>query len=470
MIKLKQIALCAALLSLATNICLADPQKLPEDNPSLRLWDGTFDAAADATRKVEEHNNIVVDAKNCPTQPANKIAFTEDELKKRKACEDLQKVANKMSAEAGSVRKEQRAFAHVSRASDVVAAGAVAAVAGSELLMKDESQGSSLKKVAKIQEVAGYASYATGATDFGLGAYAYLSQKKKLENIKSSLGPAITTNPQIQTDLENSIEKTKKAAYSHMLFGAGKAAVGFVSMKLAKSNRKEADKLKSISPASDATAAVVYDAGAASATYPTNQVAVSMIDPSTGAAVVSTTGINTGSTRGLIGSSSGASTMGSSRSPASTNGKNNSNISRDGGKSVSAVIAVNTAAPGTTQSKSDSESIDANADTLSGFEVSLTGSGGGRSASSYRGSSGSDEGNPILDLFSQLNKGEDKGVPNSASKINPNELYKDALQGHSEPATAEDENISLFDRIKAIHFRALDSGRVLGPSIVQVRN
>lgn len=448
----------------------AKPAKQPnkpkdDDAPSaLRLWDGSFDRAADATREVEKHKDIKVSDESCPSQPADlNLGWTEPEIQKYRACEKAKKALKVMSAEAGSIRKEQRVMANVSRVSDVVAVGSVTATLGSQLFMKDETQGASLNKVANIQEVAGYASYATGATDFSLGAYAYLSQKKRLEDVKKNLGSSISSNPQIQADLENSIEKTKSAAYSHMLYGAGKAAVGFVSMKMAKSNREQAEKLKSL-PAPVPVAMLPDNLGGGPAfSYPSNGASFTVAD-----------GSNSGSsllTNTAPVSSGASSGTGSSVLP---EGKRNLASNEKGGLSDAAKPAGSSPAKapdGGAASASAEEDApkDATKEALGGFEVALGGGGAPRYSGSTK--SATTEENSILGVFGMLTKNGDESPKSVATGINPNQLYEDATAEQGEGSSQKNgSEASLFDLIKAKHLKMLGAGRLQRPGEVQIKN
>ncbi len=457
-------------ISLAwASVCLGDPPPPPEDAPSFiqrNSWEGSFDRSADATRAAELELKKGINI-TCDSAQFQNAGLTAAQVSQRVAdCLKTQQEAKGYAEKTEGIRKTQRVLSDVSKVSDAAAAGAIGAAGYMELMHKDATQADNLRSVANIEEAAAYAAYASAATDFSLGAYAYLSHKQKLEDMKEKLaGEKNSQNPEAVEKLHTAAEATTEAAYNHMLYGVGKAAVGYTGMWLAKNNRKEAERLSSID-----TTAVELNPALAAGNLPNNGPAyVHNNSPQ----ISFPSGTNTGSGSTSVASSSpvisssGASMMMPSRGsrklasakmgPAASGGGSNSLLSTGAGGGA--------AAGGSTNQEATAEPTK---EALQSFEMSLSGGG-----PSYRGgNSGKAEGPSIPQLLSSLMGGEEP-TKSAATGLNPNRMYREALAGGetqgSPDGIHESEDSSLFELIKAKHNKMLESGRLQGPGAVSVR-
>lgn len=438
------------------------------------LWEGSFDKAGDATRAAEvelgKHNY------NCA---AYRESAAPDAEKERlyQQCQAAARQAGGFTQEAGRIRTEQRVFSEVSKASDIAAVGAIGAVAYGQMGKASSGQSDGLLQAAQLQETAGYVSYAAGATDFSLGAYAYLRQKQRLEAMHKVFETQMrNAPPAVKSKLATAAEESKNAAYSHMMYGAGKAAVGAASIYLAKRNREQAANMSSISQSAmlppaqqQAVASVPLVAGAAP-NYQNNSPQFALAQPK------GTTGSAT-----HPGGSAGAGASGSAplelkgisdaaRAAYRSNGGGGSGLS--GGSGAAPGGAGGAAAATSDDRAPASAEADGNHNEALGdaFELSLSGAGprygGGKS------SSGDDATGGLGSLLSSA-LGNSETV--AATGINPNQVFREAtsdLTGEEQGSMAgvNGGGSTLFQVIKLKYNKMVEVGRVQGPGVVQVRN
>lgn len=236
-----------------------DPEKRDaparkEEKPAFhrKLWEGSFDRAGDQAGSVakqldgglefncEEQFGFKPAAPGRAARPANWAAMSD--------CKNREAASRGFAKDAKSIQSQQKVMSVVSKVSDVAALASVGGVIYAELGVKKQNQANTYESAANIQRMAGKASYVTGATDLTLGAYAFVAQKRKLENMQKTLNGkgASTDNGNLNSSLTNAVEATKKAAYAHMMYGAGKMAAGYASMWLAKRTEKAAENMKTI--------------------------------------------------------------------------------------------------------------------------------------------------------------------------------------------------------------------------------
>lgn len=456
-----------------------DPAAAPEseDSPSFlrrNTWNSSFDRAGDATRdaEVELKKGIKI---NCNPEQFKKDGVTDAVVQQQVAtCEQKNAEAQNFGVEAGKIRSMQRVFADVSRVSDIAAVGSIGAVGYAELVKKNQSQSESLMGAARIQETAGVVSYTTGAADFSMGAYAYMAQKKKLEKMKETLS-GVSGNIQMNAQdvaavkkLAAAAEETKKAAYSHMMYGAGKAAVGYASMWMAKRNRELAASLSSLDmsmyppPAPPSAISQNKPAGDGGVPYyPNNNVQFILPTETDGASVAPS------SPSAPVVAGGGASVMPTDfRSLASTGG-GKGGVSSAGSPGSGGAGAGGGSAPageGEVAATAGKEAIN------QGFEISLSGGSGSRYGG---GGEKSKDDAGAGDLLGGLLGGS----PDSkATGLNPNQLYHDAtndLDGTEETgsmAGVGSKDRSLFDSVRLKYHKMSEVGRLQGPGAVEVKN
>lgn len=450
-------------------------ESVDDDSPGWirkNTWSGSFDEAGDATRAAE------LELKSGFTIECKEESFRTDNaapevVKQRMAdCVKAQEEAKTYAKDAEGIRNMQRTFAHVSRASDVAAVGAIGAVGYAQLIKKDESQAATMEGVAKIQETAGYVSYASGAADIGMGAYALAAQKTKLDKMNKTLSgisksgmKLSTADSALVTKIKKAAEQTQKAAYSHMAYGAGKVAVGYASMYLADKNRKIAESLSSIDPdmmstgvSAPASAPYVYQGSNGTAYYQNNNPSFAMPDGTS----ASTGGEGTAGTNSYSGAGGGASVMPSPefRQPASL-GKGNGGLGSAGASPKSG---------GGAESPLDASAEAEPPKSATAPEAGLNLSGGGGSRYGGGGGAPAEEGAPAPQVL-----GGD-GPSSKATGVNPNSLYADAMEGLDENQTqgsmagVSGSSKSLFQVIKLKYNKMMEVGRLQGPGAVEVRN
>jgi hypothetical protein len=461
---------------------LAQPSQ-PEQAPPLdddsagfvrrNTWSGSFDKAGDATRNAELE--LKSSGLTIPCEPDQfKGDGASDQVVQQRVTEcrqRAQEVAH-FGKDAESIRKMQRNFSLASKASDLAAVGAIGALGYSELMKKDSSQASSLKSVAKIETTAGYASYATGAADIGMGAYALAVQKRKLDKMKKTLSGISASGVQLTSadsalvsKIANAAEKTKSAAMSHMAYGAGKMAVGYATMWMADKNRKQAESLESIdmyAPVATATTSSNYKPTnyGNSASYQNNDPAFSLANGTT----VSSDGNPDGAAVG-----GGASVMpaADSRMPASL-GENGGGGS--GGSGIGSAGALKSspggdspAAPTADDSASPTKEALGN-----NFEVALGGGSGVRYGGGGK-TDGAEDDKPSTPQVLEAG-----GSTSKATGVNPESIYQDALKGLDETkgsmAGVSGSGLTLFEVVKAKYNKMMEVGRLQGPGAVEVRN
>jgi hypothetical protein len=447
-----------------------------EDSKSFlseHLWEGSFDKAGDASRNAEvalkKSNEWKI---NCSSGTDSSIPAAQAQAASAR-CAALKKEILSYGEEAGSIRSTQRIFADVSKASDIAAVGAIGATAYAQLGKRDPSQSSSLESVAKIQETAGYVSYASGAADISMGAYAYLAQKSKFEEMEEKLRKA-KASPQLLSKVSAAAEATKQAAYSHMMYGAGKAAFGYASMYMAKQNRKQAEALTSLTPETVATATAAATAtptisgatGGSGPTYNNNQPVFSVGD---GTSLSTATAASTSTSP--VFSSSGGSVMRASetRSLSSASGGSFS----PGGSGAAGGNSTGSSQAPSLEPTEEGEGTAAGGPKGDTYEMNTLGGsphyGGGSSKSS------SDDAGAITSLLTSALGG---GAPDSAGTgVNPNQVYRDAttdggMSGEEQgnEAGVSSANRSLFEVMRNKYSKIIQGGRVMGPGAVEVRN
>lgn len=466
------------------------------DNPSLMreyLWEGSFDRAGDATRAVETKLNGGLDF-NCEKYRTG-IEGTADQPPLKpdprayQACRYRQQQAEAAGAHATSIRQQQRVFSDISKVSDIAAVGAVGATITSELAMKNNSQVSSYEKAARIQKVAGQANYAAGATDLVLGATAFISQKNRLEQMKRELNAPIngynSDAGQLNSSLTNAIEQSKQAAYSHMLYGAGKMAAGYASIWASKRTARQAENLASIEmsqyemaamprPAQPATQYVVVGNNTPPA-YLNNT--PSFIYPNTSPG----SGNNTSppplasyptANAGGTGSSAAPATAVGSRALASSGAGGRGGLSAAAG-GMGGGSGSSSAPPATNEEKEKEKEKEAKEAVGNSFDIALT--GGVRNSFGHSGDSPGGADSPNLGALLGNIAGDGKNASNT--NISPNQVYQEATQGldgNEQQGSMSGVNgrneTSLFDIMRTKITKMIEVGNVGASKTVEVKN
>jgi hypothetical protein len=471
-----------------------------DDAPDLMreyLWEGSFDKAGDATRAAEQQLKSydfncekIADAADAADNPEKKnryIAFYND-------CKQRRDRARTASGEAAGIRKEQRLMSDISKVSDMAAVTAVGAAIYGELGMKNNNQAASFEQAANIQRTAGYADYAAGATDLALGATAYLHQKQKLEQIQKQLSSQVTTTEDgkqktfdqsesaINTALSNAAEQAKQAAYSHMLYGAGKMAAGYASVWASKRTAQQAANLESMDmsqyyPPMVPTAATppayavvgnnnppAYVSNQPTFTYPAGMAA------STGAAAA---GSPAGTTNFRAAAAGGAGGSGSSAAPNSAASRSLASAALGSGKGLTASGGGASSGTGASEAPASSPDDAAAEKTKEAvgpsFEMSLTGGIRNSFGGSGSGGSGSDT-NSLASLLGNV-AGDNK---NGGTNISPAALMQEAGQSPdgaqgSGPGVSSSDS-SLFEQIRSRITKRLELGDVGASKNVEVKN
>ncbi len=395
------------------------------------LWEGSFDKAGDASgeaAKQLEGVELDCDELRKPSPSVDGKPGRPADMNHYNACLQRKEAALEYAQQARSIQSQQKVFSVISKTSDVAAVGAVGAVIYGEMGVKTNNQAGSFEQAAHIQKTAGLVNYAAGAADFTMGAYAYVAHKNKLEQMQSSIsgsadGVKSNADPALGSGLANAVEASKSAAYSHMLYGAGKMAAGYASVWLAKRSQNQADKMNSIDASQyynfqnpvlvPAALPFTPPPGANAAPYYTNNQPTFIMPDSSGVSAQTqpATGVG-GNGPNLAGSSSGSSVAplgGLIRSPASISG---GKLSGGGGgdSSVASATAEDPAKEAVAK-----EAIGAS------FEAPLT--GGIRSFNGGSGSSAKEEPPNLAALL-----GSDQGKT-AATGLSPNQMYQDALEG-----------------------------------------
>ncbi|MGE3263375.1 MAG: hypothetical protein AB7K68_16470 [Bacteriovoracia bacterium] len=465
--------------------------KESEDNSKsfMREWtfENSFDKAGDANQNLENslkgNINYNCDQYRSVFEKDGKKYAASPELAAQ--CDQRQKAARNFRGDVASIKKQQRIFAEVSRVSDIAAVGAVGAVAYAELGQKKNNQSSTYTSAANLQEKAGIVAYTTGAADVSMGAWAYVQQKRKLEAMQETLNgknsgiSGKSGNSTLDSRLAAAIEKTKEAAYKHMLYGAGKVAAGYASMKLAERSKKQAESMASIELAQSlqvssgvTTGPVAGSSGGTAGTFQTGQPSFSLATD-TGTSTATATATNAESNGSSTGSSSlfGNSELRSgisNRTPADTG---------SGAGAPAGGLSFGNSGPDAAAVAKEEEEKAAQAEVAKsafGFgEFSRGGGGGTFSGGSGSAAAGEDVPAALNGLVAGLSGDP---APSVASRINPNQMYDEATAGidgneqGSMVGVSGNRDKSLFETIKFKHTKALQSGNVQGPASVEVRN
>ena len=407
----------------------------PEEESFLKkyLWGNSFDQAADASKAAADKAKATDCAGN-------------------KACMNAADTANE-------VAEQQKTFADISRATGAVGIAATGSAIATEMLVVDNSQASSLKKVAKIQSVAGKANIVAGATDIGLAAVAYTSQKEKLEDqiaaINKQLADKNLTPAQVkdlQKKYNEAIEKTTAASLAHAGWGAAKLGAGALSLSAAKSAREGQKMLEAnarmpvIVPLQPIGALPNYQNNSPSFVVPTGS--GNSIINSTPSGAVTSSGSSV-ATAGKKLTDNFLMPKSTDRIPTPTSGGSIGGLTAStSGGSAAANAKRDPAAVGVqpTESSSDAE----------------YGSGGGGGLG-YKGSSSSgDDG--LANIVSSLLGGGDSSGASSAQAPNAQQANQAGFQATEENPEegVSSENVSLFDQVRAKHLKMLANGNLLG--------
>lgn len=448
-----------------------------EDAPGIirsYTFDTTMDKAGDASRQAE----LALESSLGPLEACKgaDVTTAAADPEASEKCELAKAERKKFLEETKGIRKTQRIFAHASRASDVAAVGAIGAVGYQELMKKDATQADNLRSVAKVQETAGYVAYTAGAADFAMGAYSFAAHKNRLEKMSElvkKINPSgLTAEDQnVVSKLTTAAEASKKAAYNHMLYGAGKAAVGYGSMHLAKQNRKIADSLTSLEIPMQygyaATPTVSSNRNPNAPVLINNRPEFFVPNSSTTSSLQGDPTTGGGATVGFGGGASVMSPEGS-RTPSSggggsLGGGSPSAAGGGGGGGSGASSGEDSAAGG-------EEAVAAPKDPFgSNFEVNLMGGGG----MGYRGgesSSGSSGDSAPIDAITDASN-----TASNATGLNPGSIYDEAtedLSGEEQGSMAgiSSGNSSLFQVVRAKYLKMSEGGRVQGPGDVEVKS
>ncbi len=403
------------------------PKKDEDSFLRKHAWGNSFDEASDASYNA--------------AKAAAKCAGND------KDCAAAMKTANDVS-------KTQAKFADVSRVSDAAALAAVGGSAYAEVGKRDDSQAGSLKSVANIHKMASKAELVSGATDVTLGAAAYLSQQKTLEEQKQIIEKQLQRNDiseaekkALVTKYNAAIEKTNSASMKHIGWGLGKLAVSAFSSAAAKSAENQAKALESVKRAPIMTpnigVAPVYGNnqpmfGTAGSTSVVGMNAPGLIGSSTGGSVAGKPGASTANSSPGVASLPVNSSGGSIASTAAPSTSGNLNAS---GTKVSA--ARTPASVGESPNFAKDEEITYGNDGGSGTS--------GKSASASGGSGG------FSNIVSSI-LGKGGIVPQQGADMD--QAQQANAEGLEPGIGSSDE--SLFDQVRAKHMKALASGNLAG--------
>lgn len=461
------------------------PQR-KEEKPAFhrKLWTGKFDIAGDNTAAAAKQleGGLNFDCQNqfggrpaigsLPAKAPNWAALRE--------CEAREAAAASYAKQAKSIAGQQKAMSAISKVSDVAAIASVGGVIYAEMGVKKNGQDETYDSAANIQRTAGKASYVTGATDLTLGAWAYVTQKRKLEAMQKNLNSngAQTNNGALNSSLANAVEATKKAAMSHMMWGAGKVAAGYGMMKLAERSEKQAENMRSIAELNELNAMLAARNAAGqpmlnpaqlnppgSATVPyyqNNQPA--FVFPSSG----SSSGLAQTPNAVSYGVPSGGASvaLGNLRTPASASAPKGSGLSGGGGgggASASGASAPPPEGEDPAKAKAAKEAMGSN------FEASLT--GGPRSFAGGPSEPAKDEMPNLAGLM-----GGQPDAQTAATGLSPAQMYSTALEGTegTEQGSMAGVNgrseTSLFEITREKLNKMFQVGNVGIPKEVEVRN
>lgn len=491
--------LSALLLLLASGSAFAEPTtvtidpearnkpRAKEEKPAFhrKLWTGKFDVAGDHSAAVAKQLEGGLDfecQKNFGPKvignirkPGNPAALQE--------CEARAAAAQGYGKTASGIAKQQRVMSVISKTSDVAALASVGGVIYAEMGVKKNGQDDTYDSAAKIQRMAGTASYVTGATDLTLGAWAYVAQKRKLEEMQKNLNGdgAQTSNAALNSNLANAVEATKKAAMSHLMWGAGKVAAGYGMMKLAERTEKQAERMRSIQEIQDLQALLAARNAAGqpvlnaaqlappgSATVPyyqNNQPAFAF--PTTGSSGLAP---NPGGVNYAIPNGGASVALGNLRNPASAGfaPKGSGLSGGSGGAGAGSSSGASAPPPGeedTQKAKAASEAMGNN------FVTSLTGG-----PKPYAGGASEPAKDEMPNLAAMLNPGAGADTQSAATGLSPSQIFSDALegtegteQGSMAGVNGKSEN-SLFQITREKITKMFQVGNVGAPKDVEVRN
>jgi hypothetical protein len=448
-----------------------------------KLWTGSFDTAADASGAAAKQldglefgdcNDYLkpVDGK----QPTSNLYW---------ACMQRKQASANYANEARSIQKQQKVMSVISKASDLAAVGAVGAVAYAELGVKKNNQADTYASAANIQKTAGEVAYVTGAADFSMGAYAYIAQKNKLDQMKNTItgsvnGVKADTDPAVSGALTTAVEAAKKAAYAHMMWGAGKLAAGYGMMYVAKKSQDQAARMGEIQADKDMIAALqaqqatggtsvaanaaIAGGGGPAPYYQNNAPAFTIPTSSGGASTASPAVVNYGSGGSTTGGSApllGAAAA-SARNLASTGG-----VSGGGGAAASGGDPKADAATGdAAKDKTAKEALSGN------FEMQLS---GGMKGYAGTGSSGGGK-DDVPNIASLMGNMGDQNAKTAATGISPTALYAAGTEGTDGQEQGSMSGVngksetSLFAITKAKLTKMFEVGNVGIPKNVEVKN
>jgi len=401
-----------------------------------KLWDGSFDQAVDQTGSVANQLEAGLEF-DCKDPREEKKAGSPQEHRENWAnfrdCKARERASRDFGKQARSIQTQQKVMSVVSKVSDAAAITAVGGVIYSELGTKKNNQADTYESAANIQRMAGNASYITGATDLSLGAYAYIAQKRKLESMQKTLngGGATTDNAQLNNSLLSAVEATKKAAYAHMMYGAGKMAVGYASMWAAKRSQEQAENMNSLTELSmlnemlaakqqSTTAPTVTAAPLSSGAVPyytNNQPTFTL--PADGASNSYGLSANPNVVSYATPSSGASLAIPGLRNPAAIGASPSVSGSSGGGGSSTG----ESSGPGAPPEAPEEAKANNQKEALGSFEASL--SGGMRSFAGGGGPSSATDEAP--NLASLMNMGQNSKP--AATGLSPTQMYSEALEG-----------------------------------------
>ncbi|MGZ6337268.1 MAG: hypothetical protein ACXWSL_14975 [Bdellovibrionota bacterium] len=466
----------------------AAAQKAKDDDAPAwhrKLWTGSFDTAADASGAAAKQLDGL-DFGDCERYRQKGTDNPDGNVNLYWTCVQRKQASAGYAAQARSIQKQQKMMSVVSKAGDLAAVGAVGATINGEMGVKKNNQADTYSSAANIERMAGTASYVTGAADFSMGAYAYVAQKNKLEQMQKTIAgtsggvKAAASDPAVTSALTNAVEAAKKAAYSHMMWGAGKLAAGYGMMYLAQKSETQAANRASIQD-DQMMAAMLAQRQAAGGALPAAQPALvggpapfyqnntpTFNIPNTSgnsglaatpAAAAATNAMNNGSSTG------GSAPISGARMPASAG------ISGKGGGGGGGIA--DSAGPGAAAEDGGKEKVAKEA-MGSNFEMQLTGGMRPYSGAASPTAASKEEVPNMAALMGGLNG--DAGAKSAATGLSPNQVYQDALEGTegteqgSMAGVNGKSDSTLFAITKAKLTKMFQVGNVGIPKNVEVKN
>lgn len=485
--------LCSVAFAEPTRVTVGPESRQPSEKQSQKpeepafhrsLWEGSFDTAGDQADAVAKQLKQGLDFRCQEDHGGKKATSTTPAQAPNYAllreCQAREAASKNFGKEAESIHSQQKVMSVVSKVSDAAALAAVGGVIYSEVGVKKGSQAETYESAAKIQRTAGKASYVTGATDLTLGAYAFVAQKRKLEEMQETLNGkgASSGNARLNQSLVNAVEATKKAAYSHMMFGAGKMAAGYASMWLAKRSAEQAESMHSLNELQMLEEMAAARQAAATSPTPASVVMATPVpyynnNQPVFALPSSTT--NTGlaplpsSPSYYAQSSGGSSSLPKQgvRQPASSGSGGGSGAGGLGGGGGASAQA------GTTETAEEAEEpkAKANKEALGSFEAAIA--GGMRP---FGGSPGEPAKDEAPNFAAMMGLGGQENTKPAATGLSPTQMYSEALEGTegTEQGSMSGVNgksqVSLFAITKEKLNKMFQVGNVGMPKNVDVRN